>query len=111
MNMNDMNKFKPSDVWPTILPECGGMVQAILSYLASVQDKLLPEISAAREQIERETTLGPLLNPTAYLGGNRFDNAEQYQQILSALATLVYLLPKPPEAPVDTKGEEVTCAP
>jgi hypothetical protein len=38
----------------------------------------------AAQRIDREASIGPMLDPSAYLDGRRFDNARKYTDILNA---------------------------
>src|SRR4051812_13077824 len=92
------DEMSPAGVWPTFLgEEFGCTIQLTLSVLAQLpRDRLLETIDKAVDGIEREVSLGPLLNPSGYLDGRRFDNADQYVRILAALRSLVGQLPEFP---------------
>lgn len=47
------------------------------------------DLAESRRLIERETVIGPLLNPSAYLDGRRFDNALTYVELIDLLLPLV----------------------
>lgn len=49
-----------------------------------VQDKI--------DEINRETAIGPLLNPTEYVDGSRFKNAKDVIELLKAMNGLVQVL-------------------
>jgi hypothetical protein len=76
-----------ADVWPAIMrDEVHGMaVRQALAFLMMVPPEAFAE---AINRIGRETSLGPLLDPTAYLDGRRFDNATDYAAVLNAAAKL-----------------------
>jgi len=81
-----------STIWEVLLgPAKGAMVRSALSLLVAAG--VTPEeISAAIQAIDRETAIGPLTNPTAYLDGRRFDNAREYIDTLRALHALTVAL-------------------
>lgn len=91
-----------STIWEVLLgPAKGAMVRSSLSLLVAAG--ITPEeISAAIQAIDRETAIGPLLNPTAYLDGRRFDNAREYIDVLRALHALTKALEPARSAPQET---------
>jgi hypothetical protein len=50
------------------------------------------EVSTALQQLEHESAIGPMLNPTAYLDGRRFDNIAYWKRVLGAVADLKRVL-------------------
>lgn len=81
-------------VWGSFFgDECkGSLVRQALSLL--VMSGVTPaECQEAVYRIEREVSIGPLLNPTAFLDGRRFDNAREYAETLRALGGLLRTLP------------------
>lgn len=60
-------------------------------------DEIEPLIKKAIGNIQAETTLGPLMDPTAYQGGERFDNAHHYINVMRKFLELR-------RAMEDTKG-------
>jgi hypothetical protein len=68
----------------------GAAVRTALELLCLVPAESLAK---AVKPIDRETTLGPLLHPSAYLDGRRFDNAAEYTKVLRAVRDLRRLLP------------------
>lgn len=84
----------PDEIWETIVgEEYGAILRSALATLALVPSDVMID---AINKISRETAVGPLLNPSAYLDGRRWDNARQYQQVLGAAAELRRLLPEEP---------------
>ena len=80
-----------SDVWTAILgDEHGGPFRAMLLLLYTFPPKVLQD---AIDRINRETSIGPMLNPTAYLDNTRFNNAREYIDVLEAAIKLRRLLP------------------
>lgn len=75
------------EVWRTFLPNHGSVVRIFLSYLAS-QGDFIEEAGEAIRKIGKETTIGPIMDPSAYTDGRRYDNASKYIQILVALIEL-----------------------
>lgn len=82
-----MMSMTPTDVWPAIMADHaqGLALHTILRILNEVPTDALID---AMNRIERETTIGPMTNPTAYLDGRRFDNARVYQTVLRHLAEI-----------------------
>lgn len=79
-----------SEVWRALIgDEHGDRVRMILVALRDVPGETFVRAVA---KIDHETTIGPLLNPTAYRDGARFDNADQYTAVLSKLAELRELI-------------------
>lgn len=76
-----------TDVWSTLLPKHGAIVKVFLRYLLT-EETFVEEAKAAIENISKETAIGPLLDPSAYIGGQRFKNADNYQNILDRLIQL-----------------------
>lgn len=76
-----MNKeIMADEVWHTILGDWHGLAfRSALQLIALIPAE---EFRKAIQAIDRETAIGPLLNPTAYLGGRRFKNAQEYIDIL-----------------------------
>lgn len=64
----------------------GALTMLVLSGLAP------EEVSDAIRRIDRETAIGPMLDPTAYLNGRRFDNAAEHCSVLRALHSLIVAL-------------------
>jgi len=90
----------PAAFWPIVLSddELGHSVRNLLSLLALIpKDKLRGASVFAMQQIERATAIGPLLDPSAWMGGKRFDNAHETKAILQKLIELRELLPDPEE--------------
>ncbi len=81
------------DVWSTLLPKHGAIVKVFLSYLLT-EETFIQEARLAIENISKETTIGPLLNPSTYVGGQRFENADNYQHILDRLIQLAKAVKK-----------------
>ena len=81
-----------NDIWSTIL---GDVAQGICARQAMFCIAQLDKetLSDAISSIERETSIGPMMNPSAYLDGSRFDNAREYKAILRKLIELRELIP------------------
>lgn len=79
-------------VWQAIMgdPAHGSAVRIALCLLQTVP---IAAFRGAIDRIRREATVGPLLNPSAYLDGRRWKNAEQYLEILNAARLLRRALP------------------
>lgn len=89
-------QIEAQDFWCVVLQddELGHNVRNLLSLLTLIPKKKLQGASvAAMQNIERASAIGPLLNPTAWLGGERFDNARETKAVLKALIALRDLLP------------------
>jgi len=54
-------------------------------------------LRSAIERINRETAIGPLLNPSVYVDGRRFNNAREYCDVLEAILRLRTLVKDPAE--------------
>lgn len=81
-----MSEMNPHDVWSAFVGhEYGPSMRISLAMLLIVPAGAMRE---GVEKLERERALGPLLNPTAYLDGRRFINAEEYIRVLTAAAKL-----------------------
>jgi hypothetical protein len=86
--------FHASMVWPAFVGEQhGSLLQAALGALATIPAQVYQE---AIDKIQHEIAIGPLFNPTGYMDGRLFDNANQYTRILRALIELKKHLPDPP---------------
>jgi len=80
----------PQDVWPTLVGyQADGALPLIFRVLKDVDPDHLRE---GLRRIEHETALGPLLDPSAYVGGKRFDNMQDYRDVLQATLSLVETL-------------------
>lgn len=80
-----MAEMTPDEVWCAFVGERGIFLRQALTMLLMVPEE---KIRQGIEQIERETALGPLLNPSAYVDGTRFDNARDYLEVLEAACKL-----------------------
>jgi len=90
--MSTQAEMRPDAAWSAIVgEEHGPFVRHILIALTSIPKNTFRE---AVDRIEHEETIGPLINPTAYLDGRRWANAREYKAILSALHNLRTLLPE-----------------
>lgn len=79
-------------VWDAFLGEGRGAIfRVALMGLLTIPIKQFDE---AIERIHRETLLGPLINPTAYVDGRRFKNADDYIEVLQAARKLRATLEK-----------------
>jgi hypothetical protein len=82
--------------WPTVLQDdnLGISVRSVLMLLTLIDKKQLQGASVlAMQNIESVTAIGPIMNPSAWLGGTRFDNARETKAVLTALLNLRDLLP------------------
>lgn len=82
----------PNVVWPALLGDVhhGSAVQSALCMLYQVPSESL---TAALGRLEQETTIGPVIDPSAYQDGRLFENAGAYRQVLEALRTLREAMP------------------
>lgn len=82
-----MDVMTPEQWWPAIMENQthGVFIRNALSLIATVPVEAMQQ---AIERIERETTIGPFTDPTAYIDGSRFKNAREYQEILRSLIEL-----------------------
>jgi hypothetical protein len=90
----------PQDAWRAMLQddELGSQVQLLLGLLARMpKRKLIGACVSARQNISRLEAMGPLLDPSAWQTGQRFDNARHYSDVLAKLIELRELLPEAPE--------------
>jgi len=78
------SEMTASDVWPSIVGDQmhGSHIQIILTIIARMPPNLFHD---AISRILRETAMGPMLDPTAYLDGVKWKNARDYVEILEAL--------------------------
>lgn len=97
--MASREDVKPEDFWPIVMQDdqLGHSVRNVLSLLTLIPKKQLQGASVfAMQNIERASAIGPILDPTAWLGGTRFDNAMDTKDVLAALCKLRDLLPEEP---------------
>lgn len=81
------------DIWEAAFgPEKGNLVRSALLMLV-LSGLTTDDICRTIGEIERTTAIGPLVDPTAYLDGTRFKNADEYVKVLRALHTLIEGLP------------------
>ncbi len=52
------------------------------------------DVWPAISRLDRETAIGPMLDPSAYLDGRRFKNADDFEKVLRAALTLRSALPE-----------------
>lgn len=79
------------EVWSTMVgEEYGPGLRVALQMIAMVPVERLTE---ALNNINRAESIGPFIDPTAWISGKRFRNADEYKKVLSALVTLRQLLP------------------
>ena len=62
----------------------------------------------ALERISTEATLGPLLRPSGYVDGRRFQNARDYEAVLRAAGDLRRTLERITQRSIEAAGHEVT---
>lgn len=87
--------YRDMHVWSALVgEEDGPLVQAILAGLYRVPEQVLRD---AMRRIQAETAVGPLFDPSAYVDGTRFNNAEKYLEVLDALIRLRRTLPDAPK--------------
>lgn len=53
-------------------------------------------LSEAISKIDRAESIGPILDPTAWLGSQKWDNAADWKGLLQKVIALQAHLPKPP---------------
>ena len=73
------------EIWDAFCPGNGAMLVAILGALRRVPAAAIAE---GIKRIDSETAYGPLMDPTAYMGGHRFKNASDYRRMLEGLLSL-----------------------
>lgn len=78
--MNDADK-----VFTTIMGPKGPLVRSALSILEIIP---LEDFQEAVSKIGRVETVGPLIDPTAWVDGRRFDNAVKWRELLTRLVEL-----------------------
>lgn len=79
------------EVWSNMVgEEYGPGLRVALQMIAMVPVERLIE---AINNINRAESIGPFVDPTAWIDGTRFRNAAEYKKVLSALVTLRHLLP------------------
>lgn len=85
-----MAEVSAGEVWFVLLGEEGAYMRMALQVLRMVPaEKIIEAIG----KIETETTVGPLINPTAYLDGKKWRNADEYLRVLRAAVNLRRTLP------------------
>lgn len=73
-------------VYDAFLGEGHGMIfRNAMTMLTMIPPAAFTE---AIRKIEHETTIGPFIDPTAYLGGERFDNARDFIRLFKAVQPL-----------------------
>jgi len=83
----------PDEVWPAIMgnPCYGSAMRMCLVLFAQIPAEA---ISEALRRIEHEISIGPLIDPSAYVDGRRLDNAADYKRVLKAALELRKALPE-----------------
>lgn len=79
-------------IWEVLFGEERGFAVRQALTLLSAANISVEEVDLAIVQIGRETTLGPLLDPSAYVDGRRFDNAHDYAEMLRAIRGVIRCL-------------------
>lgn len=77
-------------VWDAFVPNYGNQVVMALHLVRQIPVDILLE---GARRIDTETAIGPLINPSAYTDGARFDNAREYIRVLKAMAELRRAIP------------------
>lgn len=67
----------------------GMFLRNALMMLKSVDPEKIKE---GIQSLDRATTMGPLMDPTSWMGGERFDNAKGYRNTLELVLPLVEML-------------------
>ena len=67
----------------------GELIRTALMQLAMTSDELPANVDKLNADINREVAIGPLMNPTAYVDGTRFTNADKYRKILRLVMELI----------------------
>lgn len=67
----------------------GPIVKSALTLLSAIPPRVFIDAS---NKINRETTIGPFINPTAYLDGRRFENAREYCDLFEKLGAVTRFL-------------------
>lgn len=82
--------MSPNAIFDTFLGEGHGcLFRSAMTTLAMIPASVFTE---AIRKIETEEAIGPLMDPTAYIDGRRFDNAQNYKRLFSAARPLRDLL-------------------
>ena len=82
----------PDQVWDAFLGAGhGALFRSAMALMLMIPPDAFDD---AVGRIERETTVGPLLNPSGYTDGRRFDNARDYVDVLAAAGRLRAVLAK-----------------
>lgn len=76
---------RAKDMISAVFEEKAELVRMLLVVLAGIDPE---KISKAIAQIGMEESVGPLLDPSAWLGSRRFDNAEAWKAVLGKLLAL-----------------------
>lgn len=76
-----MKQMTPDEVWQSFLGEEAGTVFRQAMMLLNLVP--IEALEQGIDRINRELSIGPMINPTAYLGGKRFDNAREYIETIS----------------------------
>ena len=87
-----MTDINPNEVWPAIMGDAryGAAIQASLAMLMQVPVKAM---MAGLDRLEREASIGPMINPTAYLDGALFKSADAYKRALQRVMAVRRALP------------------
>jgi hypothetical protein len=77
----------PAEFWITFLGENGPLCGLAIETLGTNVD--LDLLSKTLSDISKEEGIGPMLNPSAYTDGRRWNNAKLMRDVLTALGGLV----------------------
>lgn len=83
---------EPMNVWETLLNDDlrGFLLKNALQTLMIIPADVIED---AINRIEHAESVGPYVDPTAWLDGKKFRNAKDYKAVLIAVLTLRRLLP------------------
>lgn len=90
-----MPKVSPDQVWTVFLGDerYGVAFRTAMTALAMIPPE---QFDKARQMISHETTIGPMVDPSTYVSGGRFDNAKKFLDLIEAARKLRVLLPPNP---------------
>jgi len=90
MTMATKKPIQADDVWAEMLgPEDGLRVKMALSLLKEVDPEGLQTLI---NNINATESMGPIMDPSAWLDGTKFNNSQNYKQVVSITLKLVKVL-------------------
>ena len=76
-------------VLESIIPEDAGRLRMACQLLAEIDPA---QIDKVIDTLNTATTIGPMMDPTAYQDGRRFDNARNIVELMNKVKPVVVLL-------------------